>query len=128
VLAGSAEVGLANHESALRRFVAVKDEKDGQMVIHDWYTRMMLESGLTDLALATGDLARARPQGERFLQVTQATAERTWQALAWDANARVWIAAGDVARGKECVDNALATMKGFEVPLAAWRVYATAAG
>jgi hypothetical protein len=72
-------------------------------------------------------LAQARPQAERFLQVTLATAERTWQALAWDANARVAMAASSMARAHECLANALSTMEGFEVPLAAWRVHATAA-
>jgi hypothetical protein len=96
VLAGSADAALGNYESASKRFVAVQDEMDHQMVIHDWYTRMMLESALTDLWLATADLAQARPQAERFLQVTLATPERTWQALAWDANARVALFESDI--------------------------------
>jgi hypothetical protein len=33
----------------------------------------------------------------------------------------------DLARAQNCVANALSTMDGFEVPLAAWRVQATAA-
>jgi hypothetical protein len=41
------------------------------------------------------------PGSERFLEVALATAERTYQGLAWEANARV--------------------------PLAAWRIHATAA-
>ena len=51
----------------------------------DWYWRMLLESALTEVWLAQGDLAQARAQAERFLQVTLATEERTWQALAWEA-------------------------------------------
>jgi hypothetical protein len=49
--------------------------------IHDWYCRMVLEAGLTDLWLAKGDLTQARPEAERFLELTLATAERTWQAV-----------------------------------------------
>src|SRR5208337_985288 len=59
--------------------------------------------------------------------VTLATAERTWQALAWDANARIAMAQRDFERAHECVAKALSTMEGFEVPLAGWRVHATAA-
>ena len=59
------------------------------MVLLDWHCRLLLESALTELWLAQGDLAQARPQAERFLQVTQATEGRTWQALAWEAHARV---------------------------------------
>ena len=33
----------------------------------------------------------------------------------------------DLERADECVKNALSTMEGFLVPVAAWRVHATAA-
>ena len=59
--------------------------------------------------------------------MTLATAERTWQALAREANTRVAMAEPNMERAHECLANALATMEGFEVPLAAWRVHATAA-
>jgi hypothetical protein len=97
-----------------------------QKTLNDWYWRMPLESGLTELWLAEGNLAQARPQAERFRSVTLTTAERTWQALAWEANARVAMAERDTARAQECIARALATMEGFEVPLASWRVHATA--
>jgi hypothetical protein len=50
-----------------------------------------------------------------------------YQALAWEANARVAMADSDLAHAADCVGIAVATMEGFEVPLAAWRVHATAA-
>jgi len=68
-----------------------------------------------------------RSQAERFLQVTLATTERTWQSLAWEANARVAMGEGDLPRAQDCIVEALSTMEGFEVALAAWRVHATAA-
>jgi hypothetical protein len=58
--------------------------------------------------------------------VTLATAERTWQALAWDANARVAEVALDLQRAQDCIAKTVVTMEGFEVPLAAGRVHATA--
>jgi hypothetical protein len=33
----------------------------------------------------------------------------------------------DLERARECIAKALSTMEGFEVPLTAWRVHATAA-
>lgn len=72
-------------------------------------------------------MKQARSQAEQFLEATLATAERTWQAMAWEANARVAIAERDFAHAQDCLTKALQTMKGFEVPLAAWRVHATAA-
>jgi hypothetical protein len=55
-----------------------------------------------------------------------ATAERTWRGLAWETNARVALANRDYNRARECIGKAVATVEGFEVPLAAWKVYATA--
>jgi len=68
------------------------------MVMLDWYWRMLLESGLTEVWLAKGDLVQARLQAERFLEITLATAKRTWQALAWEANVRVAMTEGDIPR------------------------------
>jgi hypothetical protein len=98
-----------------------------QTLIFDWYFRMMLQSALTELWLAQGDLVRARAEAGRFLNVTLTTAERTWQALAWEVNARIAMEQRDFARARDGIANALSTMEGFEVPLARWRVHAIAA-
>jgi hypothetical protein len=82
---------------------------------------------LTEVWLGKKDLIRARQEVERFLNCATATAERTWQALAWEVNARVAIAEIDLKRAQDCVSRALVTMEGFEIPLADWRVHATAA-
>ena len=60
-------------------------------------------------------------------ELTLATADRMFQALAWEANARLAMAETDLARAADCVAKAVDAMDGFEVPLAAWRVHATAA-
>ena len=127
VVAGTAEVALGKHERALAHLSLARHEMDRQTVQNDWYCRLPLESALTELWLAKGDLAQARAQGERFLQVTLDTAERTWQALAWEANARVAMVHCDLQRAQEFIGKALSTVDAFEVPLAAWQVHATAA-
>ena len=66
-------------------------------------------------------------QAERFLSITLQSAEHTWQALAWDVNARVAMAELDLTRAQDCIAKGLSAMEGFEVPLAAWRVHVTAA-
>jgi hypothetical protein len=127
VWAGAAEAASGSCDVAADRLLTARAEMDRQPVIHDWYCRMMLEEALTELWLAKRDLTRARPAAERFLELTLATAERTWQARAWETGARVAMAEGDLHRAQMCVDRALSTMEGFEVPLAAWRVHGTAA-
>jgi hypothetical protein len=99
---------------------------DRSSVIFTWVWRLPLESALTELWLAKGDLAQARPQAERLLKIALASAEHTWRALAWEVNARVAMSELDLTRAQDCIAKALSAMEGFEVPLAAWRVHATA--
>ena len=127
VLAGSAEMALGNHERALQHLLAAREEMASHMVIWDWYWRMALESSLTETWLRKRDLAKARLHAEVFVNVTLASGDRTWQALAWDANARVAMAEGNLQRAQECIVKAAATVENYDVPIGAWRVHATAA-
>ena len=127
IVKGSAQLALGNCDLALEHLLAARNAMDQRMVIIDWYWRMQLQSSLTELWLAKGDLKQARIEGARFVQVTLTTAEHTWQALAWETNARIAMAELDLDRARDCITKALSTMEGFEVPLAAWRVHATAA-
>jgi DNA-binding winged helix-turn-helix (wHTH) protein len=127
IFAGSAETALGNYGSAHKYLSTAADEMQRQTLIFDWYFRMMLRSAVTELWLAKGDLVRARGEAQGFLQVTLATAERTWQALAWEINARIAMEQRDFAHARDGIANALSTMEGFEVPLARWRVHAIAA-
>jgi DNA-binding winged helix-turn-helix (wHTH) protein/tetratricopeptide (TPR) repeat protein len=127
IFAGCAEAGLGNYDRALDELLGARDQMNSQKIMMDWYYRMPLELGLTEVWLGKKDLIRARQEAERFLNSALATAERTWQALAWEVNARVAMAEIDLKRAQCCVSRALETMEGFEIPLAGWRVHATAA-
>jgi tetratricopeptide (TPR) repeat protein len=126
-LLGSAYTALGNYEVAEQHLRTICVEMKHQTVVHDWYRRMELQAALTELYLANGDLQNAQVEAEKFLQVTQVTAERTWQALAWEANARVGMAKDDFPTARDCIAAGLSAMQGSEVPLANWRVHATAA-
>jgi DNA-binding winged helix-turn-helix (wHTH) protein len=126
-LTGLADTALGCHASALERFSRAREEMDRCGVIFSWHLRLMVEQGFTDCLLATGDLRSARQHAGRFLDLTLASADRTSQALAWEVNARLAMAESDLARAVDCIGEAVGTIEGFEVPLAAWRVHATAA-
>jgi tetratricopeptide (TPR) repeat protein len=126
-LMASAEAALGDHERAFERQATVRREMDQQPVMFDWYIRILLESCLTEVLLAKGELVAAKGEAERFVDATSRTAERTWQALAWEASARVAMAEGELERAGHCIRSALTSMEGFELPLADWRVHATAA-
>jgi DNA-binding winged helix-turn-helix (wHTH) protein/tetratricopeptide (TPR) repeat protein len=127
IVSGNAETALGNHQRAVENLSAARQDMDRSMSVLDWYWRMPLEAGFTEVSLATGNLPEACANARRFLEVTLTTVERTWQALAWETNARVARAELDLSRAKDCIGKALLTMEGFDVPLAEWRVHATAA-
>lgn len=126
-VAGTAEAGLGNHARALEHLSLARGEMDRQTVLGDWCCRFPLESALTELWLVKGDLTQARAHAKRFLELTLATGERTWKALAWEANTRVAMAEGDLERAQDFIETALSTVDAFELPLAHWRAHATAA-
>jgi DNA-binding winged helix-turn-helix (wHTH) protein len=127
IFSGFASAAVGDYARALKDFSAAASDMDRQTVVFDWYWRLPLAAGLTELWLATGDRVRARQEAERLLDMSLATEERTWQGLAWEINARVALANQDHNRARECIEKAVSTVQGFEVPLAAWRVHATAA-
>jgi DNA-binding winged helix-turn-helix (wHTH) protein len=126
-MVGAAEAGLGQHERALEHLTLGLAEMERQMVCIDWWCGLYMESALTELWIDKGALPRARTQGERFLHRALATADRTFQCWAWESSARIAMMEGDRERARECIARALSTMEGFEVPLAGWRVHATAA-
>jgi DNA-binding winged helix-turn-helix (wHTH) protein len=127
ICSGSASAAVGDYAGALEDLSTAANDMGRQTVRFDWYWRMPLAAGLTELSLAKGDRVRARLEAERFLDRALATEERTWQGLAWEINSRVALADRDHARASDCIAKAVSTVQGFEVPLAAWKVHATAA-
>jgi DNA-binding winged helix-turn-helix (wHTH) protein/tetratricopeptide (TPR) repeat protein len=126
ILTGSAEAALGNYDRSLDHLRKVKDEMERLPIMDDWYQSLPLQAGFVELWLGKGDLTQAHDAAERFLNTALTTAERTYQGLAWEAAARVAIAAQESARAGECIARALSTIESYEVPLAAWRVHGTA--
>jgi DNA-binding winged helix-turn-helix (wHTH) protein len=126
IWAGSAEAGLGKHERALEYLLQCREEMDRQPLVTDWYNRIQLQWALTTAWLSKGDLAPARIEAEQFVKVAMAIPERTFRALAFEVNARLALGEGEWRRAKDCIARAVEEMEGFEIPLTAWRVHATA--
>jgi DNA-binding winged helix-turn-helix (wHTH) protein len=124
---GAAAAGLGDNEGALQRLVAVGEEMGRQPALLDWYWRLLQRWALAGLWLSRGELKRAREEGELMAAEAGATAERTWQGLAWDLNARIALAADDPRLARDIIERGLAAVEGVEAPVAAWQVHATAA-
>ena len=86
----------------------------------------MAQLGAAQAYLAAGDLATASAEVERLIAATVSSADRALQALAWETKARVAMARTELESAKRDIERALTVLEGFEVPLAAWRVHATA--
>ena len=127
-LEAAAELGLGRVDRALDQMAELRDEVAEHPVMLSWYWLLPLQLDVANAWLAKGDLAAARREADRAVELTQKAADRTWQALAWDLSARVALQEMDLSRAKSDLKNALEAMQGFEIPLAAWRVHATAAG
>jgi tetratricopeptide (TPR) repeat protein len=82
---------------------------------------------LCEYWLAVGDLPRAREQATRLYNITAPPPERTYLALAHRFLAKIALAEGDLEEAKAQLSRAIAIVEQAELPLAAWRVYATAA-
>jgi DNA-binding winged helix-turn-helix (wHTH) protein len=124
---GAAAAGQGDYEGALDRLVAVGEEMTRQPALLDWYWRLLQRWALAGLWLSRGELERAREEGELMAADAGATAERTWQALAWDVNARIALASDDARQARDLIERGLAAVEGVEAPVAAWQVHATAA-
>jgi DNA-binding winged helix-turn-helix (wHTH) protein len=125
-LDGTAAAGQGD-EGALQLLLRARQEMDQQAALLDWYWGLLQRWALAGLWLSRGELARAHDEGELLAAEAGATAERTWQALAWDVNARIALAGDDPPQARDLVERALAAINGVEAPVAAWQVHATAA-
>lgn len=127
ILAAFAEVGLGNHPKGLKSLLEIERRIDTQPLVLDWYWRFWLDWGLVNAFLGVGDLSAAQSHAKKFVTCAEETGERTWRALALDASARVELALGALDKAIHFVERAIETMRGYETPLADWRVHQTAA-
>jgi DNA-binding winged helix-turn-helix (wHTH) protein len=118
------EAGMSDR--ALEAFSSVCRRPEYPRFFLDWYWRIIARYGLSDAWLATGNTANASLQAEALLQAARSTDEPALKALAWEMKTRVAIAAEKWTLAGESVRRALGSLEPVEVPMAAWRVHATA--
>jgi predicted ATPase len=116
-----------NAARALQGFLKLRDCPAHPKFFLQWYWKAIAQLGLATAALQLEELDRARVEADIFLETALATADPALKARAWDLEARLALASGDIARAGECLDLALAALKPAEPPPAAWRIHWTAA-
>jgi tetratricopeptide (TPR) repeat protein len=127
ILQGTAHVGLGRYDSALECFNELAYRLEHDQVLMEWMFRLPLQYGLSLCLLGQGELVRARQEAETLCELASLPGERTYVALGRQMLAEVALAGGDWNRADREITHALDSLKGAEVPLAEWRVYATLA-
>lgn len=125
VVRGVAEAHLRHRDEARQHLYEVRRWQERERLTMDWIWQMPLQLGFVEFALGEGDLALARREARRFIEVTDRTAEKTWRALARDAASRAAMAAGEMEEAAERLSEARALLDSQRMPLAEWRVYAS---
>lgn len=126
VASGYAELQQGNYDQALQCFAYVRDLRTTPKFFLHWHWRMHAELGATEARLSAGDLENARREADGFLGSALSTADPNMRALAWEMKSRVARAEKDFDGDKEYVHNALEILDRFDIPVAAWRVHASA--
>jgi hypothetical protein len=86
----------------------------------------MAQLEASNARLMAGDISSARFSTDNFLKAALSTADPFLQALAWDLHARVAMAENNSVAARGAIEQALAIIEKFEIPVAAWQVCATA--
>ncbi|HEY8714652.1 MAG TPA: AAA family ATPase [Candidatus Acidoferrum sp.] len=124
--AGNAALAQSRHEEGLQNFRNVIDEAVTPKFFLHWYWRMHAQLGLANVWLAAGNLANARTESGRLFESALSTDDPSLQTLAWDLEARLAIAAKNWRKAEASVQNGLAILEKFEIPVTAWRLQSTA--
>jgi len=116
--------GGANDE-ARRCFERVVDRAHTPKFFFHWYWRVHAHLGLIRAWLQSGHLLNARTEASQLNDTALATADPNLHALAWEARGHVAIAESNWNDARQCIDHALAALKGNET-IGAWQVHRTA--
>jgi tetratricopeptide (TPR) repeat protein len=120
--AGRAELGLGNHQEAIRCFSEVERMTNEPFYMY-WWWRMQAQLGLARTWLALENITNARITAESFLECALSTADPNVQALAWELKTRIAIAEKEWMVAGQSIQAALAILEERPVPISAWRVH-----
>ena len=123
IVLGFGHLGSKRHAAALRAF----QEVTAQSTLMRSILLMPLRLGLGQYWLARKQFVRAREQMQELCRLAATSGERTYLALGRQALAEAALAQRNVPAAERELSEALHAVDGYEVPLAEWRVCATAA-
>jgi len=123
IVLGFAHLGLKRHAAALGAF----QEVTAQSTLMRSSLQPPLRLGLGQYWLARKQIGRAREELQELCRLAATSGERTYLALGHQALAEAALTRRDLPAAERELSEALQAVDGYEVPLAEWRVCATAA-
>jgi DNA-binding winged helix-turn-helix (wHTH) protein/tetratricopeptide (TPR) repeat protein len=123
IVLGFAHLGLKRHAAALGAF----QEVTAQSTLMRSSLQFPLRLGLGNYWLVRRQLGHARDSLQELCRLAATSGERTYLALGRQALAEAALAQRDLPSAERELSEALHAVDGYEVPLAEWRVCATAA-
>lgn len=126
IAAGYHELAKGNHEKAWELFAQVRDYHVTPKFFLHWHWRMHAALGATEARLSAGNIPKARREADEFLESALSVADPNLRAFAWEISSRVARAEGDWRTARAHIENALAVLEKFEIPVSGWQVHRTA--
>ncbi|MBO0734148.1 MAG: AAA family ATPase [Methylocapsa sp.] len=126
-LMAKACLGLRDYAGALAQFEEMQRRVEADGIGMDSTIYPHFQSNLCQYWLEIGDLARAQEEAARLYEISVVPPERTYLALTHRLLAKIAMAAKKFDEARAHVLRAVAIVEQADLPLAAWRVYATAA-
>jgi tetratricopeptide (TPR) repeat protein len=127
LLLGYAHHGLGQPEHAWHCFNTILQQIEHDPDSLEWIFQMPLRHALSEYWLSQAVFEPARQEAKRLCALAVQSGERTYLALGKSALAKIALAEQRWEQAEVELLQALAVLEGAEAPLAAWRVYATAA-
>ncbi|HKT46205.1 MAG TPA: AAA family ATPase [Candidatus Acidoferrales bacterium] len=115
-----------SYREALELFAPIHEAANPPKFFLHWMWRLTAKLESANTWLLAGNIGNARARAEDFLGSALATADPHIQTLAWDLQARVAVAQRNWTAARESVEQALALVGRFTIPVAAWQAHATA--
>ena len=123
---GRALLGLGDHSGAIRYFEAFfqAEENESLPIARNYCFPACLGAG--EAWLAQGQFGKARYHAQRLHDLSVEAPERTYLALSFRLFAEIAMEEKALEEAGSRISKALGIVENAEVPLAAWRVYASA--
>ncbi|QBR70826.1 transcriptional regulator [Beijerinckiaceae bacterium] len=126
-LLAKACLGLRDYPAALAQFNEIKRQIGIDRAAMDATIYPHYHYNFSQYWIEVGDLTSAREEAMRLQEITQAPPERTYLALSHRLLARIAMAEQNFEDAEIHISRAISIVEQAKLPLAAWRVFATAA-